>query len=267
MKFKPQEISQSIKFAFNNAKEKIAENKFGSLITLSAIVLFSTFVFLALIAPLAYNSNGLIQSFVSIIPFIGILAAIIIGAYTLLKVWNNSDTQENKTTIAESALKIAINEAIESGLMFKAHNYSDCLMGSINKRAIASFNIKDIHNYSISVVRIRPSFEGILMILPVSKPWPYKLPTNKKLKAIITKDSKEAWGDCDLSALMASRLEKAYEFAKAGGHIPFFYIANNTAVLRFETTDIGSVSLIAQEFINSICDFSNENSNIKEKNQ
>lgn len=248
------ETAQKIKAAFSLAKARISSASGG--IGLAAILVFASFLLMAVIAPIALKLPGFLQSFLGYLPFLALLAGIIIAVSVLLglRKEQNKDavSQDFAGTIAKSAYHEAMNITEDCGLKSKtAREYKNCFSGQVQDTKIAIFTI---NGETYSVIRTKLTIDCFAMIAPIHEKWPFEYRDIGKLAPIeIAQEiGALAWSNDNLSARskaqdFVSALEPALKMSKIGGQIPFMWAKERDIVLKWKSEDIGACTLIAHE--------------------
>lgn len=242
-----------IQTALENAREKLKGN--SQMLGMAGILVLGSFVFLAILAPFAFRSKGLISAILSYLPIIVLFLGIYFAINGLLKLSKSEKKEaitEYKGTLAKTAIDIAVKEVIDAGLMRENEmNFSDSQSGINNSFAVVSFRANNIGCY---VIRLKKEFDGILLLNPKNTLWPVKLPTNKKLTPLIPPQNIpiEAWGFIDeksreKSQMMLNLIAPVLNMSLLGGELPFIFAHDKSFIIGFKAGDIGTIGLIGNE--------------------
>ena len=252
------ETTQKIKTAFSLAKARVGGASGG--IGLAAILVFASFLLMAILAPIALRLPRFLQGFLGYLPFLALLAGIFIAVSVLLGLGKtetkNDETQEFAGTIAKAAYHEAMNITEDCGLKSKtAREYDNCVSGQVFETKIAIFAIG---GETYAVLRTKSEIDCFAMIAPKGEKWPFVYDNSGKLAPIEVAQEigASAWSNDNLSARDKAqnfivKIEPALKMSKIGGQVPFLWAGGRNIVIKWNSKDIGACTLIASEIANA----------------
>lgn len=240
----------NLKLAFGELKDKFeGENR---RLGIGAIIIFCAFVFMIILAPLAMRTNGVLQFILSLLPLVGLLWGLFFALQVVFKIARsqNLNDQKAKGAVSQTAVEIAVNECIASGLLNdKPREFKDCLSGVENGLNTVFLRYED---FGFCVIRTIRNM-SLLIATPSKMPWPNRLPDDKKLIGLETIGySIDAWTASDLVSRdkaqnLIAALVPLLEMCNTGGEMPYIFAQNRSFILGFRNADIGSLALIGNE--------------------
>ncbi len=253
------ETTQKLKAALSLARARISGSAGG--IGLAALLVFASFILLAILAPIALQLPPILKDILGYLPFLALLGGIFIATRVLFRLGKaeakESTESEFAGTIAKAAYHEAMNIAEDCGLKSKtAREYSNCLSGQVGDNKLAIFVIA---GEVYALLRLKSPIQGFAMIAPMGKDWPFEYKNSAKLAPfeIPLELGARGWSFDNLSARdlahsFVQSILPALNMSKIGGQIPFLWAEERNVVLKWNSNDIGACTLIASEIANAI---------------
>ena len=248
---------ETMKAALTEAQARVGGE--GQGIAWSAGLLFGAFVLLALAAPIGVQLPGMLGTAVTGLPLLVMLAGLVIGLRSLLRVIKADQAAAldspvaagSRPTVPEAAVNVALADAERAGLLKPGTvAYDDVLSGVISDWPMISVRSDKA---VIAVMRIPASEAGNhyspIIVTPAGKPWPFAMPDQAPLTPLTPPDGLglQAWGpetERDGAQQLLQRLAPAFSLAENAGALPRLSLLGRSLVLRWEAGDVAGAAVI-----------------------